>query len=611
MDTERPASPGERSPIPSSASGLASWGPRALLLSFIVVLLAALVLVPPWIGRRTDTLRDRLSGVVLPAHNALQDNQVALAEAMAAVRGYQLSGDTAFLARLREALARERAASDRLVGLVRQLDPETSETVDEFREQAALWLVGPRALLAGDVSREQLVDLLPADQEQLETAFSAAHRTRAALSRSQADLDDRIRAAIRLERLLVVLLSLAALAVALAVGSLTYRLHHLSQQLQWRAERLRESEERFRLIAENLREMIWISDPAYTRQYYLSPAYETIWGRSIERARTNPRSFLEAVHDQDRARVETALEGYARGEYEAEYRIVRPDGEVRWISGRAYPVLDEQGRVVHVVGIAEDITERKQVEEELARLLRSERRAHAETEAALHVRDQVLRIVSHDLKNPLHTIGMAAELLEMGLPEERRAQQLDIIRRTVARANRMVLDLLDAARIQSGQAIAIEPRPLPVRPLLAEAVEAFRLQADEKHQQLTCEVVDGIGPVLADGDRMLQALSNLIGNAVKFTPEGGRIRARAEPDEGGTVRVSVSDTGPGIPAEVLPHLFEPFAQAKGTASLGTGLGLSITHGIVEAHGGRLQARNDPEGGSTFTFALPTAGTAER
>jgi PAS domain S-box-containing protein len=601
MDAESSA-PGS-GPLRGESPRPASGRLRFLLLGAIVLLLATLVLVPTRIARRTDALRDRLARVVVPARDALLESQGALAEALAAARGYQLSSDPGYLARLRDATARERAASARLSALAGPLGPETVAAVEELRTRTALWLEGPRALLAGETAGAGPLAL---DQQRFDAALAATDRARAALNRSEAALEDRIGAATRLERLLVVLLSLVALGAALVVGGLTYRLHGLTLRLHARAERLRESEERFRLIAENLREMSWISDPGYTVQYYLSPAYERIWGRSIEIARANPRSFLEAVRPEDRERVEAALEGYSRGDYQAEYRIVRPDGEIRWISGRAYPVLDEHGRVFRVVGIAEDITRQKTVEEERERLLESERSAHAETEAALRMRDRVLRIVSHDLKNPLHTIGMATELLAMPLPEEQRAAQLGIIRRTVARANRMVLDLLDAARIQSGQAIAVEPVPLEVRPLLAEAMEAFRLQAEERRQTLACEVADGLAPVLADPDRILQVLSNLLGNAVKFTPEGGRIGVRAEPEGDGEVGFSVSDTGPGIPAELLPRLFEPFSQAKDTASLGSGLGLSIARGIVEAHGGRISVQSEPGAGTTFRFTLPAA-----
>lgn len=579
---------------------------RGLLLVLIVLLLAALVLVPALIGRRVDILRDHRAGIVFPARDALQESQAVLTAELAAVRGYQISGDAVYVARLQDALIREREAMGRLIGLASQLGPEVLEAVEGFRVQSGNWQARPRALLSGAITRDQLIDSLPLEQRRFEIALSAAAEAGAALNRSEIDLENRIQAAMRLERLLTILLAFMALSAGLVLSWLTYRLHRLSQQLEARTERLRVSEERFRLIAENLREMIWISDPAYTFQYYLSPAYERIWGRSTDEARNNPRSFLEAVVPVDRERVEAALEGYACGKYAAEYRIVRPDGEVRWISGRSYPVRDDHGEVFLVAGIAEDITDQKRVEQELEQLLERERHAHAITDAALQMRDRVLRIVSHDLRNPLHMIGMAAELLEMPLPEQQREKQLAVIRHTVKRANRLVVDLLDAARIESGQAVAVYPAPLEVRPLLAEAIEPFWFEAEEKKQQLTCEAADGIAPVLADHDRLFQALSNLLGNAVKFTPRGGHIRIRAEMAANDIVRFCVSDTGPGISAEILPHLFDPFIQAKDTASLGTGLGLSITRGIVEAHGGNITVQSEHDRGTTFTFTIPAS-----
>src|SRR5690606_4566967 len=181
-----------------------------------------------------------------------------------------------------------------------------------------------------------------------------------------------------------------------------------------------------------------------------------------------------------------------------------------WVRERSYPIRDAGGHVFRLAGIAEDVTERKRVEEERERLLESERSAREEAERALHVRDIVLRIVSHDLKNPLHTLGMAADLLEMPLSAEQREKQIGIIRRTIRRANRLVLDLLDASRVQAGKAIAVDPTPLEIAPLLAEAVESFRLTADEKRIDLAWSLRPETPYVLADYDRVLQVLTNLL-----------------------------------------------------------------------------------------------------
>lgn len=605
METDSPATTADTSPRLFGSGRTISTRSPYLLLGLIVLLLAALVIVPILVGRRTDMLRNRRAELVFPAQHALQETRSLLTEQLAAARGYQISGDAHHLTLLEEALLHEQEVADRLLTLAREIGAETLSSVKDFQALITDWQQAPRALVAGAITRDELIAALDLGQDRFESALRAADDVRATLNTRDVELESRIGDVARLERFVTVLLSLIALAAALAMVWLTRRLHSVTRQLEEGAEGLRVSEERFRLIAENLREMIWISDPAYTVQYYLSPAYERIWGRSVQEARTNPRSFLQAVVPQDRERVESALEGYARGEYAAEYRITRADGEIRWISGRAYPVRDEHERIFLIAGIAEDITSQKQIEQEREHVLERERRAHSETEAALQLRDRVVRVVSHDLKNPLHTIGMATELLEMPLPEEERTKQISVIRRTVARANRMVSDLLDAARLESGRAIAIARTPLELQPLVSEAVEAFHFQVQEKNQQLTCEIAGGMPSVLGDHDRLIQALSNLLGNAVKFTPEGGRIRVVAQPDTDGDVRICVSDTGRGIPADVVPHLFEPFTQARDTASLGTGLGLAITHGIVEAHGGTISVESEPGSGTTFTFTLPS------
>lgn len=241
-------------------------------------------------------------------------------------------------------------------------------------------------------------------------------------------------------------------------------------------------------------------------------------------------------------------------------------------------------------------------------LVECEHLARTEAEAAVRDRDQVLRVVAHDLKNPLHTISMVSQLLvDVPFSDAERQKQLGIMRRTVDRMSRLVRDLLDATRVQSGHVIPLVAERVDVVRLIDDAIDSFRDQARDNGQRLETEVAEGVTPVLADRDRMLQVFSNLVGNALKFTPEGGRVRIRADLDGDRAIRFSVEDTGPGIPAESLPHLFELFWQARDRrATLGTGLGLSIARGIVEAHGGSISVESTPGEGSTFTFTVPVA-----
>jgi two-component system, sensor histidine kinase and response regulator len=223
-------------------------------------------------------------------------------------------------------------------------------------------------------------------------------------------------------------------------------------------------------------------------------------------------------------------------------------------------------------------------------------------EAATRARDDVLATVSHDLKNPLGTIyTSAALLLEMQMGPDAQRRQIDIIRRTAQRMDRLILDLLDVSRMEAGR-FSVEPQPESGRSILLEAKELHGGIAAAKHVELSCDLPPDDIAVHADRHRVLQVLSNLLGNAVKFTADGGSIVMRLE-RHGDAARFSVSDTGVGIPQEDLPRIFDRFWHAGEGG--GSGLGLAIAQGIVQAHGGSITADSGP-GGTTFSFTLPLA-----
>lgn len=234
---------------------------------------------------------------------------------------------------------------------------------------------------------------------------------------------------------------------------------------------------------------------------------------------------------------------------------------------------------------------------------------YREAQRTIDAREQVLKIVSHDLRNPLHTISMSTSLmLEVPMDEAQRVKRLQMIKRAGERMTRMVQDLLDVAKFESGR-LGIDKRSVEIAPLVGEAADMLRPLAAERSLRLETSVVDDLPPVAADAGRMLQVFSNLIGNAIKFTPPGGRILVRAEP-VAGQARFSVSDTGPGIPAAQLPQVFGRFWQADVTDRRGIGLGLAIAKGIVEAHGGRIWVESEVGRGTTFYFTL-AGGTDTR
>src|SRR5687768_6067750 len=229
--------------------------------------------------------------------------------------------------------------------------------------------------------------------------------------------------------------------------------------------------------------------------------------------------------------------------------------------------------------------------------------SYHDAQAATRDRDDMLAIVAHDLRNPLNTIYMGTDLaIELGNPDAMTRKQLDVIKRSATQMNRLIQDLLEATRLKNGQ-LALERSRMSLAKVVDEALEMLLPLAAHAGISLEATVDPAIPDLNGDRSRLLQVMSNLVGNALKFTPRGGRVTltARADGDE---VLVEVSDTGPGIAPEQLPHIFGRFWQASGSDRRGVGLGLSIAKGIVEAHSGKIWVKSELAKGSVFSFTLP-------
>ena len=249
----------------------------------------------------------------------------------------------------------------------------------------------------------------------------------------------------------------------------------------------------------------------------------------------------------------------------------------------------------------------------LASLAIENARLYQAAQRATTVRDEVLGIVAHDLRSPLNSISLWTQVVERQIQKQgsadlqtRSQEALGSIASACRRMSRLIQDLLDVARLEAGR-LSLNVSPQTPASLLREAMDSARPEATGL--QLHLEAPPDAPPVLADRDRLLQVFSNLLGNAMKFTPAGGEIQvgARVEDEQ---VLFYVRDTGPGIPAGSLAHIFDRFWQANRTDRRGAGLGLSIARGIVEAHGGRLQVESEPGRGSTFSFTVPAVPRAK-
>jgi signal transduction histidine kinase len=248
---------------------------------------------------------------------------------------------------------------------------------------------------------------------------------------------------------------------------------------------------------------------------------------------------------------------------------------------------------------AADELQRHAIEVDLLRRFSSERQA-------VRARDDLLAVVSHDLQNPLSSILLETQmLLEPTLPDHERRESVENVRSSAAHMKSLTDDLLDLANIEAHR-FALRLQSAESRGLVEVALQIASPLAEAKRITLVVELIDT--PRLeADPERISRVLSNLLGNAIKFTPVGGKITVRAE-RRGDDFSIAVADTGPGIPADDLPHVFERYWKAPATSNPGSGLGLYIACGIIEAHGGKIWAESSA-GGARFTFTLPIARRA--
>ena len=294
-----------------------------------------------------------------------------------------------------------------------------------------------------------------------------------------------------------------------------------------------------------------------------------------------------------------------------EVRLRRPDGTSVWVSVSVSSIR-ETGRPPFAILVALDVTDRKQAEAERSELLEREQRARGDAERANRAKDEFLATLSHELRTPLNALRLWAGVLrQRPLDQDTLARGIDTIDRNAALQAQLIDDLLDISRIASGK-LRLELGPIELQAVIESAVETVRATAEAKHLTIVRTLDPDVGPVLGDATRLQQVMWNLLSNALKFTPVGGRIEVRLR-RRGADAEVEVHDSGQGIAPSLLPHIFDRFRQGDSSTTRpqgGLGLGLAIARQLVELHHGTIRAESPGEArGTTFTVMLPlTAST---
>jgi len=370
-------------------------------------------------------------------------------------------------------------------------------------------------------------------------------------------------------------------------------------------KKLRESEERFRQLAENINEVFWITDPTMHELIYVSPAYEKIWGRSCASLFASPRDWLEVIHPKDIGRVvQAAADTINSGSYEATYRILRPDKTERWIHDRGFPVRNAAGEIHRIVGIAEDITERRKLEEQFRQAQKME------------FLGQLAGGIAHDFNNILAaTVGNVylAKMDAAGQPAL--LESLEEISDATVRATELVSQILTFSRQSKPDRVAVKLNDV--------VMEAGKLLRSSVPAAIRIQLELAEAPaVLANATAIHQVIMNLGTNAwhaMRHQTGVLKIEMRVlEVDEdfasthpdlhpGRYVQLSVSDTGCGMDGATLEHMFEPFFTTKGVGE-GTGLGLAVVHGIMKSHDGGISVHSKPGEGTTFHLFFPVIET---
>ena len=598
-------------------------------------------------------MRKEITDLAEPARRAANQIQMDLAMEIDKIVAFQSTGQTQYRDAYNALVKREATNRAALARLGPMLSDETLEKqLDSLEAQAGRWHQGVRdrellsRQLPAEVYSTRMFELHPG----YEKALVAASEVELGVQIGIEDRLAKIRSADRWSASLTIILTLLALTSALLVAGLGRQMRLLARE----AMRRRQDAEREAVEARNLRAA---AEREERRAAFLAAAGQELTssldhqqtistlsrlivpnlaeiavvdvvegGGALRRAVTAHRDpEIEASFAPRLDTVEKQVpEPVVRAMHDREARLIGASSALlEYIVGPGHsgarsmivaPLVSRGQTFGVVVAVARETKpfDRDDLSlfADLARhasLAIDNAALYRDSQQAVQAREQVLSIVSHDLRNPLNAATLAASLLDTSesLSNDDR-EQVETIRVSARRMSRLIEDLLDVTRLEGGKQLPIEPSPIEVSTVFAEVHELFKPQAAADSVTLQIHEADSLPLVNADRHRVLQVLSNLIGNALKFTPKGGVVAARAERRVRDEVLFTVSDTGAGIPREHLGNIFNPYWQAKRTERMGAGLGLAIAKGIVEAHGGRIWVESTQGAGTRFFFTLPVA-----
>ncbi|MGB7380827.1 MAG: PAS domain-containing sensor histidine kinase [Rivularia sp. (in: cyanobacteria)] len=359
---------------------------------------------------------------------------------------------------------------------------------------------------------------------------------------------------------------------------------------------LHQSLEQFKQFAENVDIVFWVCDADVTEFLYVSPTYEKIWGQSCASLYENPRSFLDTVHPKDLPHKMAAIKNNPTS-MDEEYRIIQPNGTVRWIHDRTFPVKDENGRVFRMVGIAEDMTYRKQAEEETYKALQREREFS-------NAKSEFIATVSHELRTPLSIIQSSIDLLHhniSNLIDSKKEKHFHKIESAIQRITSIVQDVLVVAGKETNS-LQFQPSQVDITKLCQKIIST---KFDDNTNRIEFKVSqDAAQTAMLDTILIERILINLLENALKYSQPDTKVLFELSllPNK---IQFQIQDRGIGIPTESLPHIFDSFYRANNVETKpGTGLGLSIVKQCVNLHGGEIVVSSTVGEGTIFTVTLP-------